>query len=67
VIYILYVAYIVTASGATHPEQIGPFKGLFACEIAATQIKTVDNRVRATVCLSLNHKPLHWNGKEIPK
>jgi hypothetical protein len=67
VIYILYVAYIVTASGVPHPQQVGPFKGIIACEHAAAQVQAVDNRIRSTVCLSLNHKPMHWNGKELPK
>ena len=63
-IYVLYVAYLGLAVA---PQQVGPFKGVIACEQAAAQVKTVDNRVRSTVCLSLNHKPMHWNGKEIPK
>ena len=63
-IYVLYLAYL---GNVIQPQQIGPFKGVIACEQAAEQVKSVDNRVRATVCLSLNHKPLHWNGKEIPK
>ncbi len=63
-IYVLYVAYLGLA---VQPQQVGPFKGVIACEQAAAQVKTVDNRVRSTVCLSLNHKPMHWNGKEIPK
>ena len=63
-IYILYLTFI---GNVTPPQQVGPFKGIIACEHAAEQVKTVDNRVRSTVCLSLNHKPMHWNGKEIPK
>lgn len=63
-IYILYVAYLGLA---VPPQQVGPFKGVIACEQAASQVKSVDSRVRSTVCLSLNHKPVHWNGKEIPK
>ena len=62
--YLLYLAFI---GNVTAPQQIGPFKGLLACELASEQIKTVDNRVRATVCLSLNHNKPHWNGKELPK
>lgn len=62
--YILYVAYITTTIGAAPAQQIGPFHGLPACEVAAAQIETVDKRVRSTVCLNLNRKNLHWNGKE---
>ena len=48
------------------PEQIGPFNNVFACELAANQIKIVRPKT-ASVCVDLNAKPHHWNGKPVPK
>lgn len=48
------------------PTQIGPFDNVFACEMAANQIKTVRPKT-ASVCLNLKARPHHWNGKDLPK
>ena len=45
----------------------GPFKNVFACEKAAGQVALLDRRPSNSVCIHLNAKPHHWNGKELPK
>lgn len=62
--YILFVIFL------NHTAQIGPFPGVFPCEKAAAQVTAAAGyqrpRVR-TVCINLQQKALHWNGKELPK
>lgn len=48
------------------PQQVGPFDNVFACEQAHNQIKQLAPKTRA-VCVNLEAKPHHWNGKKIPK
>ena len=54
--------------GVVQPE-VGPFLNVFACEKAADQVKLLSAypKKTATVCIDLNAKPHHWNGKGIPK
>lgn len=60
--YILFVIFL------NHTAQIGPFPNIVACENAAVQIVAVSRAPKPrTVCINLNQKAMHWNGKEIPK
>lgn len=58
---------------AEPPLQIGPFGNVFACEQAAVQLmharghSTSVNRKHRAVCVNLDAKPHHWNGKTLKK
>lgn len=60
--------FLIWVAAHTIQPPIGPFDNLFACEKAADQVKLVAYPKRSTtVCVNLNAKPHHWNGKAIPK